>query len=326
MKQLLFLLALCGTAYGQICITFGDSIDATQLNYLTPQEIAPEVRCVVHVIYHDEVEHSFVPESEVVAAMQDLNANFDETGISWNLFAIEYHNATGSFYGEMFRQGQLCPTQNTGVLNAYVLNYYWDTSTYCNIYITPWSCGSVLGWAFTAPSANQADGIFILNSAFGFNEERTLTDYDQNKTLTHEAGHYLSLRHIFHGIDYCGEPETNCEVENDQVCDTPRVKPSTSCLSPACPEGLYGYNGRNHMDYAPDSCRTDFTQGQIEKMMQGALNSRASVMMNQCLSDINQDGIVGTIDLLIILEGLGETQTVVDLIWLLSRYGNVCNN
>ena len=52
----------------------------------------------------------------------------------------------------------------------------------------------------------------------------------------------------------------------DYVCDTPPTKLNWSCENPICPPGAYGYTPNNHMDYYVDSCRTNFTPGQIERM------------------------------------------------------------
>ena len=77
-------------------------------------------------------------------------------------------------------------------------------------------------------------------------------------TLTHEAGHYFGLYHVFQG---------GCDGVNDEVSDTPAMAEdaNTSCNSSqdSCPddEGLDPV--RNHMNYS--NCRDEFTSGQADR-------------------------------------------------------------
>ena len=86
-----------------------------------------------------------------------------------------------------------------------------------------------------------------------------LQDYDQGKTATHEAGHWLGLFHTFQG---------GCTRRNDGVRDTP----AQASESRGCPVGrdscsLPGDDPvHNYMDYSDDACYERFSAGQQDRM------------------------------------------------------------
>jgi hypothetical protein len=103
----------------------------------------------------------------------------------------------------------------------------------------------------------QLDGIVLdynsfLGGAYG-------TDFSLGKTATHETGHWFGLLHTFQG---------GCNDKGDYVDDTPAMLVPTS----GCPEGkdtcpeLGTDPIHNYMDYSFDSCYTQFTQGQANRM------------------------------------------------------------
>ncbi|MBA3310230.1 MAG: zinc metalloprotease [Nocardioidaceae bacterium] len=87
----------------------------------------------------------------------------------------------------------------------------------------------------------------------------SITNYNLGETATHEAGHWLGLFHTFQG---------GCTEENDGVADTPAQSSPTF----GCPEGrdscaLPGLDPiENYMDYSFDSCYTEFSTGQSDRM------------------------------------------------------------
>jgi hypothetical protein len=140
-----------------------------------------------------------------------------------------------------------------------------------NVYST--SGGAYLGYAYLPEITDTAqaylDGIVI--------DWRTMpgvsTDYegvaDEGDTLTHEAGHWLNLEHTFFG---------QCNKNGDFVADTPPQKSATA----GCPEGkdtcpAPGLDPiHNYMDYSDDSCITQFTPGQVQRMRDAWLFYRAT--------------------------------------------------
>lgn len=85
------------------------------------------------------------------------------------------------------------------------------------------------------------------------------------RTLTHEAGHWLNLSHIF-GKGNCGD---------DNVSDTPKQKKHSSCSRPKYPLNECGNASvmfMNFMDYG--EARYFFTKGQVEIMRQYVLKNK----------------------------------------------------
>ena len=151
---------------------------------------------------------------------------------------------------------------------------YWDPSRYINIWTTDMS-GGILGYAQfpdnaaglgglnASGGAANTDGVVILYSSYGSSSRYPggiyLPPYDKGRTLTHELGHWFSLRHIW-GDATCG---------NDFCSDTPTQQTSSS----GCPtfprvtcSNVTGDMTMNYMDYSNDLCLYMFTQGQKDRM------------------------------------------------------------
>jgi Pregnancy-associated plasma protein-A len=140
-----------------------------------------------------------------------------------------------------------------------------------NLYST--TAGDFLGWAYlpdilTKPGQAYLDGVVIdWESMLG--TSTTYADrFDQGETATHEVGHWLNLEHTFFG---------GCNAKGDFVDDTPAQKTPTS----GCPEGKDTCSEpgldpiHNYMDYSFDSCYTEFTAGQAQRMSDAWLLFRA---------------------------------------------------
>lgn len=166
----------------------------------------------------------------------------------------------------------------------------WNNQEYYNIWIVSEiggnnGGGGVQGYAYF-PTTSGVDGIVQLFNATG--TEGNLKSYtNQNKTLTHEFGHAFALFHTWGGgpqPGFAGCDESNCAFQQDRVCDT---EPSTgieACNSPAnsCP-GVGNSVAENYMSYAQESCKSKFTQGQVDRGRQALAFSRANLITsNKC--------------------------------------------
>jgi len=95
----------------------------------------------------------------------------------------------------------------------------------------------------------------------------------QGGTLVHEAGHWLGLLHTFQG---------GCTGDGDLVADTPpEASAGSGCPigRMSCPNSTLPDPIHNFMDYTDESCRTEFTPGQIALMHQmiGAYRSNPNI-------------------------------------------------
>jgi hypothetical protein len=91
-------------------------------------------------------------------------------------------------------------------------------------------------------------------------------------SLTHEFGHVLGLLHTFEtkfGVE--AKDESNCGTAGDQVCDTP-ADPQSGFNHTACTYtagGGFNPLTNNFMMQAKQSdCRSQFTQGQVNRIME----------------------------------------------------------
>lgn len=184
--------------------------------------------------------------------------------IDWNNFSLKYPD--------------IIKSSATGGSDA------WDSQRYLNI----WTCGvyedQFLGYSYPPTDFNlwpehlqapspAVDGIVINNKVFG-KEPKYLTSMGSiiytsiGRTLSHEVGHYLGLRHPWGIEDLSLNP---CEAD-DGLKDTPLVAGAhplvcngqiNSCIE--TPNDLPDMF-ENFMDYSMESCRSTFTKDQVSLM------------------------------------------------------------
>ncbi len=141
-----------------------------------------------------------------------------------------------------------------------------------NLYST--TAGDYLGWAYLPditekPGQRVLDGVVFDWESIPGTSATYAGRYDQGETATHEVGHWLNLEHTFFG---------GCAAKGDFVDDTPAEKTPTS----GCPAGKDTCSKpgldpiHNYMDYSYDSCYTEFTAGQVQRMRDAWLLYRAS--------------------------------------------------
>ncbi len=164
------------------------------------------------------------------------------------------------------------PWTDTYVDNTIKPNSQWDPTQYFNVWVLDIS-GGILGWAQfpeagslqgigTGNGDADTDGVVILYSSVG-STSTPFGDppYDKGRTLTHEVGHWLGLRHIW--------GDGNCNVD-DYCDDTPLASGSNF----GCPNVNSCNDGNpnppdmveNYMDYTDDDCMNTFTVDQKDRM------------------------------------------------------------
>jgi hypothetical protein len=140
----------------------------------------------------------------------------------------------------------------------------WPAADYLNIWVCDIS-GSILGYAQFPGGSPSTDGVVNDYQYFG-NTGTATAPFDLGRTMTHEVGHYLNLRHIW--------GDGNCNAD-DFVSDTPRAGgpnyTGAPCTYPgpnSCNEGANDLPDmfQNYMDYSDDGCMNLFTDGQKARM------------------------------------------------------------
>ncbi|HLF46321.1 MAG TPA: M43 family zinc metalloprotease [Chitinophagaceae bacterium] len=130
----------------------------------------------------------------------------------------------------------------------------WDTKSYLNI----WICNmlDVLGYSTLPGTDITKDGVVLSFSSVSGNAN---IQSKVGRTLIHEVGHWLNLRHIW-GDTYCGD---------DFVNDTPRQSTYTvGCFTEirrTCGNTEAGDMYMNYMDFTDDGCMNLFTKGQKQR-------------------------------------------------------------
>lgn len=109
----------------------------------------------------------------------------------------------------------------------------------------------------------ENDGTFIMNGT-----------YNLGRTMTHEVGHWLGLRHIWGDNGTC--PATNSNTDKDFCADTPAANTANySCATVvnSCPSTPGNDMTQNYMDYTDDACMDTFTNDQKTRMVAVMQNS-----------------------------------------------------
>ncbi len=193
-----------------------------------------------------------VTSSQITSQVSELNQDYAggesssaaNTGFAFSLAGVNrYYNSTWHTDGQSTTYRSQTRQGGANALNIWLVDF-----SYLGIATFPWD--------YTANPG--IDGIRVQYSSL---PGGSATNFNQGKTASHEAGHWLGLYHTFQG---------GCTSSNDLVSDTPAQASSTS----GCPAGrdscsLPGVDPiHNYMDYSYDSCYNQFTPGQGTRMSQ----------------------------------------------------------
>lgn len=144
---------------------------------------------------------------------------------------------------------------------------YWDPNKYFNIWVLEFnSADRLLGYAQFPSRSNlpgiptdspaSTDGVVINYRSFGNSAKGNFpvmqAPYNLGRTLTHETGHWLGLRHIWGdancGDDFCAD--TPPQASESRGCQVGRVSCGATNMV------------QNYMDYSDDGCFNIFTNDQ----------------------------------------------------------------
>jgi len=155
----------------------------------------------------------------------------------------------------------------------------WDPSRYLNVWISDvnpsvgllgyatFPGGSTLSGLTSGIGTATTDGVWCWSKAIG-NTGTVQFPFDEGRTLTHEVGHWLGLRHIW-GDGSCASDFCN---------DTPTQQgANTGCPSypnVTCSNGPNGDMFMNFMDYCNDACLYMFTPDQRTRIQTAMANGQ----------------------------------------------------
>ncbi|PPQ89421.1 hypothetical protein CVT25_002187 [Psilocybe cyanescens] len=235
-----------------------DKIDAAEKaikEHAPPRQGRAELKNYIFDVYFNVIASNmtllggWVPQKQIDDQMDLLNKAYVGTGISWNLVNVTH--VISRYWHETVTLGEPQAIQMARAFRK-------GKSTAFNVYTVGFYTEALNGYsAFPVDyrSDPYEDGCVLLFETLpgGVSKAR------QGGTLIHEAGHWLGLYHTFQG---------GCLGLGDRVDDTPPSAEATyDCPTfvDSCPGG--GPDPiNNYMDYTNDTCRTEFTPGQIERI------------------------------------------------------------
>lgn len=234
---------------------------------------------VIHVVYNGEGQN--ISDAQILSQLETLNQDFRRTNSdadnAWTQAAdteIEFCLASIDPQGNATTGIVRTPTTVSGFGTNNTVKFTsaggsdaWPASDYLNIWVCNIGRG-ILGYAQFPGGSPLTDG--VVNDYRYFGSIGTATaPFNLGRTLTHEVGHYLNLRHIWGDGD--------CSTD-DFVEDTPQASHSHG----GCQIGATSCNSldmvQNYMDYSNDACMNLFTQGQRNRMRAALAGPRASLL------------------------------------------------
>lgn len=238
---------------------------------------------VVHVIYNNNTEN--ISDAQIQTQIQVLNDDFrrlnSDADNTWSQAAdteIEFCMATVDPNGASTDGITRTSTNTTSFgtndqmkFNASGGKDAWPADDYLNVWVCDIS-GGILGYAQFPGGPASTDGVVCDYQYFGTTGTAT-SPFDLGRTMTHEVGHYLNLRHIW--------GDGGCNVD-DFVNDTPVSDGANyGCATGHTSCGTVDMV-QNYMDYSDDACMNIYTVDQKTRMQAlfGSGGSRASLLVS----------------------------------------------
>ncbi|WP_100376811.1 M43 family zinc metalloprotease [Chryseobacterium geocarposphaerae] len=266
---------------------------------------------VVHVIHSGEPYGTGANitdeqvQSQITVMNQDFRRMAGTPGYNTNAvgadtmiqFALAKVDINGNPTNGIDRVNLCYPDWSTGNINGYVKPLtIWDPTQYMNMWSVNFSDNTLLGYAQfpsnsglgglnTSGGAANTDGVVANYTTFGSTDYGAFpmnAPYDKGRTMTHEVGHFLGLRHIW------GDDNDATVCATDYCNDTPPAhEDNYSCTTPiaSCTSGLFEMV-ENYMDYTNDTCMNIFTQNQKDRITAVMNNSPRRVELKTSTKDV----------------------------------------
>ena len=263
---------------------------------------------VVHVIHNGDaygVNENITDEqveSQITVMTQDFRRMTGTPGFNSNAvgadtqiqFALAKVDPNGNPTNGINRVNLCQESWSTAAINSTVKpSTIWDATQYMNMWSVNFSDASLLGYAQfpdasglpglnTSGGSATTDGVVAGYRFFGSSSLATgqfQAPYDKGRTMTHEVGHWIGLRHIW-GDDGC--------TVDDFCADTPVAgQPNFGCVAgtDSCPAAGVDMI-ENYMDYTDDLCMNIFTQNQKDRMVVIMNNAARRASLKTSTKDI----------------------------------------
>ncbi len=288
------------------------------------QRVVVTIPVVFHIVWRTNFPSENITDAQVMSQLNVLNQDFRRLNTDANLVPADFAGLAADC------EVQFCMAQRTpaGAASTGIVRYQsprtsdwgtsnavklpaqggiapWDASKYLNV----WVCsigGGILGYAQFPGGSLSTDGVVCDYRYFGTTGTAT-APFNRGRTMTHEVGHWLNLRHIW-GDATCG---------SDLVNDTPTHNTSNyGC--PAQPHystctGSPREQTMNYMDYTDDACMYMFSTGQKARMQ--ALFAAGGARVGLTTSNGCQAPVAGACTSPIGLTATNITQTSATLSW-----------
>ncbi len=222
-------------------------------------------------------------ESQITVMTQDFRRMIGTPGFNNNpvgadtqiQFALAKVDPNGNPTNGINRVNLCQASWSTNEINAIVKpSTIWDPNLYMNMWSVNFSDPDLLGYAQfpnasglpglnASGGAANTDGVVAGYRYFGSSDltiGQFQPPFDKGRTMTHEVGHWIGLRHIW--------GDGGCSVD-DFCADTP----ITGSPNYGCPSGINSCPApgidmiQNYMDYTNDNCMNIFTQNQKDRMV-----------------------------------------------------------
>lgn len=241
------------------------------------QRVVVTIPVVFHIVWRTNFPSENISDAQIQTQLNVLNLDYRRLNTDANLVPADFAGVAADC------EIQFCLAQRTpaGAATTGIVRYQsgrtsdwgtndavklpaqggvapWDASKYLNV----WVCsigGGILGYAQFPGGSASTDGVVNDYRYFGTNGTAT-APFNRGRTMTHEVGHWLNLRHIW-GDANCG---------SDLVNDTPTHN-TANYGCPAQPHfstctGQPREQTMNYMDYSDDACMYMFSAGQKSRM------------------------------------------------------------
>ena len=263
---------------------------------------------VFHIIHTYGAEN--ISDAQILSGLKVMNWNFRKQNPDTSTIVPAFKSIAADCEIE-FRLASIDPDGNcTSGINRIASPYsnigdhiiknliHWDPSKYLNIYVVK-KITNLAGHCLMpdqAAAKPEWDGIVLGYDYVGdIGASSKLTSV----VLSHEAGHYLNLFHIWGGNNvpnYYYLPvgqASNCSV-GDDVQDTPDTQGWGTCKLTASSCGNVVDNVQNAMDYS--YCNFMFTEGQKQRMraaLRSSVANRANLVsaQNNLATGVNNQDI-----------------------------------